>query len=141
LREEHRLRVFESRALRRMFGPKREKYGSWRKLHTDEIHNLYSSPNIDRMIKSRRMMLAEHVARMEDGRGVYGVLVGRSEGKRPLGIPRRRWEDNIKIDLMEIGIDGSNWIRLTQDRVRWQTFRHGNEPSGSIKKGGYSLTS
>jgi len=74
-------------------------------------------------------------------RGVYRVLVGRPEGKRPLGIPRRRWEDNIKIDLMEIGIDGSNWIRLTQDRVRWQTFRHGNEPSGSIKKGGYSLTS
>jgi hypothetical protein len=74
------------------------------------------------VIKSRRMRLAGHVARMREGRGVYRVLVGRPEGKRPLGRPRRRWEDNIKMDLREIGIDGSNWIRLAQDRVQWRAF-------------------
>jgi hypothetical protein len=74
-------------------------------------------------------------------RGVYRVLVGRPEGKRKLGRPRRRWEDNIKMDLRDIGIDGAKWIRLAQDRVRWRAFLHGNEPSVSIKKGGYSLTS
>jgi hypothetical protein len=84
--------------------------GSWRKLHNDELHNLYSSPNIVRVIKSRRMRWAGHVAHMEEGRDVCGVLVGRPEGKRPLGRPRRRWQDNIKLDLREIGIDGANWI-------------------------------
>jgi hypothetical protein len=118
LREEHRLRVFENRVLRRIFGPKREEDGSWRKLHNDELHNLYSSPNIVRVIKSRRMRWAGHVARMGEGRGVYRVSMGRPEGKRPLGRPRRRWKDNIKIDLREIGIDGANWIRLAQDRIR-----------------------
>jgi hypothetical protein len=111
LREEHRLRFFENRVLR-IFGPKREEDGSWRKLHNDELCSLYSSPNIIRVIKSRRMRWAGHVARMGEGRGVYRVSVGRPEGKRPLGRPRRRWEDNIKIDLREIGIDGANWIRL-----------------------------
>jgi hypothetical protein len=117
LREEHRLRVFENRVLR-IFGPKREEDGSWRKLHHDELHNLYSSPNIVRVIKSRRI----HVARMGEGRGVYRVLVERPEGKRPLGRPRRRWEDNIKLDLKVIGIDGANWIQLAQDRIQWRAF-------------------
>jgi hypothetical protein len=100
------------RVLRRIFGPKRDEDGSWRKLHNDELHILYSSPNIVRVIKSRRMRWAGHVARMGEGRGVYRVLVGRPEGKRPLGRPRRRWEDKIKMVLREIGIDGANWIRL-----------------------------
>jgi hypothetical protein len=108
--------------LRRIFGPKREEDGSWRKLHNDELHSLYSSPNIVSVIKSRRMRWAGHVARMGEGRGVYRVLVGRLEVKRPLGRPRRKWEDNIKIGLREIGIDGANWIRLPQDRVRWLAF-------------------
>jgi hypothetical protein len=120
LGEERRLRVFENRELRRIFGPKREGDGSWRKLHNDEFHSLYSSPNIVRVIKSRRMRWARHVARMGEGRGAYRVLVGRPEGKRPLGRPRRRWEDNIKMDLREIGIDGTNWILLAQDRVQWR---------------------
>jgi hypothetical protein len=100
--------VSESRVLRRIFGHKREKDGSWRKLHNDEFHSVYSSPNIVRVIKSRRMRWAGHVARMEEGRGVYRLLVGRPEGKSPLGRPRNRWEDNIKMDFREIGIDGEN---------------------------------
>jgi hypothetical protein len=98
--------------LRRIFGPMSEVDGSWRKLHNDELHDLYSSPNIVRVIKSRRMRWAGHVVRMGEVRDVYRLLVGRPEGKRPLGRPRRRWEDNIKMDLREIGIDGVNWIRL-----------------------------
>jgi hypothetical protein len=94
--------------LRKIFGPKREEDGSWRKLHNDELHSLYSSPNIVRVIKSRMMRWARHVARMGEGRGVYRVLVGRPKNKRPLGRPRRRWKDNIKMDLREIGIDGAN---------------------------------
>jgi hypothetical protein len=120
--EEHRLRVFENRVMRRIFGPKREEDGSWRKLHNDEPHNVYSSPNIVSMIKSRRMRWAGHVARVGEGRGAYRFLVGRPEGKRPLERPRRRWEDNIKTDLREIGIDGANWIQLAQDRVQWRAF-------------------
>jgi hypothetical protein len=91
-----------------------------RKLHNDELHGLYSSQNIVRVIKSRRMRWAGHMACMGEGRGVYRVLVGRPEDKRPLGRPRRRWEDNIKMDLREIGIDGANWIQLAQDRVQWR---------------------
>jgi hypothetical protein len=117
LREEHRLRVFENRVLRRIFGPKNEEDGSWRKLHNDELHDLYCSPNIVRVIKSRRMRWAGHVARMWEGRGVYRVLVGKPESKGPLGRPRRRWEDNIKMDLKEIGIDGANYIQQAQDGV------------------------
>jgi hypothetical protein len=94
--------------LRRIFGPKREEDGSWRKLHNDELHSLYSSPNMARVIKSRRMRWAGYVARMGEGRGVYRVLVGKPEGKRPLGRPRRRWEDDIKMDLREIGINEAN---------------------------------
>jgi hypothetical protein len=120
--EEHRLRVFQNRVLRRIFGPKREEDGSWRKVHNDELRSLYSSLNIVRVIKSRRMRWAGQVARMGEGRGAHRVLVGRPKGKRPLGRPRRRWEDNIKMDLGEIGIDGANWIRLAQDRVQWRAF-------------------
>jgi hypothetical protein len=108
--------------LRRIFGPKREEDGSWRKLHNDEFYYLYSSPNIVRVIKSRRMRWAGHVARIKEGRGDCRDLVGRPEGKRPLGKPRCMWEDNIKMDLREIGIDGANWIRLAQDRVQWRAF-------------------
>jgi hypothetical protein len=122
LGEEQRLRVFKNREPRKMFGPKREEDGAWRKLHDDEIHRLHSSPNIVRVIKSRRIKWAGHVTRMGEGRGVYRVLVGRPDGKRPLGRPRRRWEDNIKMDLRKIGIDGSNWIQLAQDGVQWRTF-------------------
>jgi hypothetical protein len=122
LGQEHRLRVSENRVLRKIFGPKREEDGSWRKLHNDELHSLCSSPNFVRVIKSRRMRGAGYVTRMGEGRGVYRVLVGRPEGKRPLGRPRHRWEDNINMDLREIGIDGANWIRLAQDRVQWRAY-------------------
>jgi hypothetical protein len=114
--------TFENRVLRRIFGPKRDEDGLWRKLHNGELHNLYSSPNIVRVIKSRRVRWAGHVVRMGEGRGVYRVLVERSEEKRPLGRPRCRLEDNIKMDLREIGIDGANWIRLVQGRVQWWAF-------------------
>jgi hypothetical protein len=118
--EEQRLRVFENRVLRKIYGPKREKDASWRKLHNDELHSLYSSLNIVRVIESRRVRWAGHVAHMGEGRGVYRVLVGRPEGKRPLERPRRRWEDNI--NLRERGIDGANWIQLAQDRVQWRAL-------------------
>jgi hypothetical protein len=121
-RKEHRLRVFENRVLRRIFGPKREEDRSWRKLHNDELHNLYSSPNTVRVTKSRRLRWAGHVARMGERRGVYRVLVGRPEWKRSLGRQRRLWEDNIKMVLRETGIDGTNLIRLIQDRVQWRAF-------------------
>jgi hypothetical protein len=120
LREEHRLRVFENSVLRKISGPKREKAGSWIKLDNDEHHSLYSSLNIVRVIKSRRMRWVGHVAHMGEGRGFYMVLVGRPKGKRPLGRPRCRWEDNIKMYFREIGIDGVNWIHLAQGRVQWQ---------------------
>ena len=106
MREEHRLRVFENRVLRRIFGPRRDKVtGEWRRLHDEELSDLYSSPSIVRVIKSRRMRWAGHVLRMGEKKGVYRLLVGKPEGKRPLGRPRRRWEDNIKIDLQEVGCE------------------------------------
>jgi hypothetical protein len=89
-------------------------------LLNDELHSLYCSPNIVRVIKSRRMRWVGHVARMGEGRGVYRFLIGRPESKRPLRRPRSRWEDNIKMDLREIGIDGANWIQLAQDRIHWR---------------------
>jgi hypothetical protein len=116
LREEDRLRVFGNRVLRGIFGPKRDEIrGDWRKLHSGGLHNLYSSPGIIRQIKSRRMRWARHVARMGEGRNVYRVLVGKPEGKRPLGRPKRRWEDGIKMDLKEIGWgvwSGFSWLRI-----------------------------
>jgi hypothetical protein len=107
LREEHRLRVFENRVLRRIFGSKRDEVtGEWRTLHSGELHNLYLSSDIIRQIKSRSKRWAGHVARMGEGRKVYRVLVGKPEGKRPLGRPRLRWEDVIRMVVKEIGWGG-----------------------------------
>jgi hypothetical protein len=115
--------VFENRVLRRIFGPKRDEVTEgWRKLHNEQLHNLYSSPSIIRMIKSRRMRWAGHVARKGAKRNAYRLLVGNPEGKRPLERPRRRWVDNIKIDLREIGWDGGDWIGLAQDRDQWRAL-------------------
>ncbi|KAJ4439263.1 hypothetical protein ANN_07383 [Periplaneta americana] len=123
LREEHRLRVFENKVLRKIFGAKRDKVtGEWRKLHNTELHALYSSPDIIRNIKSKRLRWAGHVARMGESRNAYRVLVGRPEGKRPLGRPRRRWEDNIKMDLREVGYDDREWINLALDRDQWRAY-------------------
>jgi len=116
LMEEHRQRVFENRALKRIFGPKRDEVtGEWGKLHNEKFNDLYSSPNTVWVIKSRRMRWVGHVASMREGRGVYKVVVRKPEGKRPLGRPRHRWEDNIK---MAVGCGGMNWIDLAQDRGR-----------------------
>jgi hypothetical protein len=114
LREEGRLRVFENRMLKRVFGPKRDEVtGEWRKLHKEELSDLYPLPNIVRMVKSRRMRWAGHVALMGEGRGVNRVLVEKPEEKRPFGRPRRRWEDNIKMDLQEVGgVVGTGWSWL-----------------------------
>jgi hypothetical protein len=113
VREEHKLRVFENRVLR-IFGPKRDGVtGEWRKLHNEELHNLYSSPSKIRIIKSRRMRCTGHVARMGEKRNVYRLLVGKPEGKKPLGRPRGRWIDNIKMDLLEIGLSVVDWIGCT----------------------------
>jgi len=123
LREEGKLRVFENMVLRRIFRPRREEVtGEWTRLHNEELSDLYSSPNIVRVIKLRRMRWAGHVARMGDERGVYRVLVGKLEGKRSLGRRRRRWVDNIRMDLQEVGCGYMDWIGLAQDRDRWRTL-------------------
>jgi hypothetical protein len=125
VREEHKLRVFENRVLKRIFGPKRDGVtGEWRKLHNEELHNLYSSPSIIRIIKSWRKRWAGHVARMAENRNVYRLLVGKPEGKRPLGIPRRRWMDNIEMDLFRDRIEcfGLDWTGLALDRYRWRAL-------------------
>jgi hypothetical protein len=96
--------------------------GGWRKLHSEELHGLYSSPSIIRVIKARRMRLAGHVARIGEVRGAYNILVGRPEGRRQLGRPRRRWEDNIKMYLREIGFGDLDWIYWAQDRDRWRAL-------------------
>jgi hypothetical protein len=120
-REERRLRVFENRVLRIIFGPRRDEVrGEWRKLHNEEINDLYASPNIGRVIKWR-MRSAGHVARMGE-RCVYTVLVGKPEGKKPLGRHSRRWEDNTQVDLQEVGCGGMDWIDQAQDRQRWRAF-------------------
>ena len=123
LREESKLRVFENMVLRRIFGPRRDEVtGEWRRLHNEELSDLYSSPNIVRVIKSRRMRWAGHVACMGEERVAYRVLVGKPEGKRPLGRPRRIWVDNIRMDLQEVGCGYVDWIGLAQDRDRWRTL-------------------
>jgi hypothetical protein len=115
--------VFENKVLNRVFGPKKDEIiRGWRKLHNKELHNLYSSPNIIRMIKSRRMRWAGHVARMGEKVNAYRISVGKQEGKRPLGRPGHRWENNIKRDLREIGMGGVNWINLAQDRDQWRAL-------------------
>jgi hypothetical protein len=116
LREECRLRVFENKVLRRILGPKRDEVtGEWRKLQDKELYALYSSPNIIRVIKSRRLRQAGHVAGMGDRRGSKRASVGTPDGRRPLERPRRRWKGNIKMDLREVGWGawtGSIWIRI-----------------------------
>jgi hypothetical protein len=115
--------VFENRVLRRICGPRRnEVTGEWRRLHNEELIDLYSSLNILRVIKSRRMRWAGHVARMGEKRGVYRALVGKPEVKRTLGRPRRRWEDNIRTELREVGCGCVDWIGLAQDRDRWRAL-------------------
>ena len=123
VREERKLRVFENVVLRRIFGPRRDEVtGEWKRLHNEELNDLYSSPNIVRVIKSRRMRWAGHVARMGEERWVYRVLVGKPEGRRPLGKLRRRWVDNIRMDLQEVVCGYMDWIGLAQDRDRWRTL-------------------
>jgi hypothetical protein len=123
LREERKLRVTENRVLRRLFGHKRDEVtGKWTKLHIEDLSDLYSLPNIFRVIKSRSMRWADHVARMRPRRGLYRIFVGKSEGKRPLGRPRCRWEDNINMDLQEVGCGCMDWIDLAQDRGMWRAF-------------------
>jgi hypothetical protein len=96
--------------------------GEWRKLHNEELNNLYSLPNIVRVVKLRRMRWAGHVARMGKDKSVHRVLVGKPEGKRPLGRPRRKWEDNIKMDLHEVGGDCGDWMEWAQNRDRWRAL-------------------
>jgi hypothetical protein len=116
-REKYRLEVFEDRVLTRIFGPKRvEVKGGWKKLHNEELRDLYSSPSIIRIIKSRRMRSAGHVARMGEKRNVYRLLAGKPEGKRPLGRQRCSWVDNIETDVVERGYADVDWIRLAKDR-------------------------
>jgi hypothetical protein len=115
--------VFENRVLRRVFGPKRDEVTvEWRELHNEELNGLYSLPNIVRVVKSRRMRWEGHVARMGEERGVHRVLVGKPEGKWPLGRPRRIWEDNIKMDVQEVGGGRGDWMELAQDRDRWRAL-------------------
>ena len=112
--------MFENKVLRKIFGAKKDEFtGEWRTLHNAELHALYSSPNIIRSLKSRRMRWAGQVARTEQSRNAYRVLVGKTEEKRPPGRPRRRLEDNIKMDLREVGCDPGEWMDLAEDRDQW----------------------
>jgi len=121
--ERTRLRVLESRVLRRIIGHKRDDVKrEWRKLHNEELNDLYFSPNIILVMKSRGIMWAVHVARMGERRGLYRILLGKSEGRRPLGRPRHRWEDNIKMHLQEVGFGVMDWIEVARDRDRWRAL-------------------
>jgi hypothetical protein len=123
LREVHRLRAFENKVLRRIFGPKRDEVtGEWRKLHNKELHVFYSSPCLIRIIKATRMRWAGHVAQMGEKRSTYGLLVGKPEGKRLLGRPGHRWVDNIRMDFGGLGWGDVDLIGLPQDRNRWRTL-------------------
>ena len=123
LREERKLRVFEKMVFRRISGPRRDEItGEWRRMHNEELNDLYSSPNIVLVIKSRRMRWARHVARMGEEMGVYRFLVRKPEGRRPMGRPRRRWVDNIRMDLQEVVCVYMDWIGRAQDRDRWRTL-------------------
>ena len=115
--------MFGNRVLRRIFEPRRDEVmGEWGRLHNKELNDFYSSPNIVRVIKSRRMRWAGHVAHMGEERGVYRVLVGKPEARRSLGRPRRRWADNIRTNLQEVGCGYMDWIGLAQDRDSWRTL-------------------
>jgi len=121
VREERKLRVFQNRVLRRIFGPRRDEVtGEWRRLHNEELSDLYSSPNTVRVIKSRRMRWAGYVTRLGEEIEVYRVLVGKPEGRRPLVRPRRRWVDNIRMDLQEVGCGYMDWIGFSQDKEGWR---------------------
>jgi hypothetical protein len=133
LREERRLRVFENMVLRRLFGPRRDEVtGEWRKLHNEDLNDL---PNIVRVVTSRKVRWAGHVARMGEDRAVHRFLVGKPEGKRPLARPRRRWEDNIKMDVKQVGGGRGDRMELSQDRDGWRALVSTvkKKPSGSIK--------
>jgi hypothetical protein len=117
------MRVSENEVLRRIFGPKREEVvGGWRRLHNEELLNLYTSRHVIQVIKGRRMRWAGHAARIKMMRNAYNILVEKPKWKRRLGRPSRRWEDNIRMDLGEIGWKGVGWIHLAQDREQWQAF-------------------
>jgi hypothetical protein len=112
-----------NRALRRIFGPKKDEVtGGWRKLHNEELHNLYSSPSIIRMMKSRMMRWTGHVAQMAEKWNAYRIFVRKPDGKRPLGRQRRRWVDNIKMELRETRWGDMDWIDLAQDRDQWRAL-------------------
>ena len=126
--------MFENKVLKKIFGAKRDEIaGERRKLHNAELHALYSSPNIIRNLKSRRLRWAGHVARVEQSRNAHRVLVGKPEGKRPLRMPIRRWEDNIKMDLRKVGCDPGDWIAIAEDRGPMAGLcKGGNEPPCSF---------
>ena len=119
-RKERRLRVFKDTIPRRIFGPKRDANEEWRRIHNEELNSLYRSPNIVRVIKSRRLGWTGDVARMEEGWSAFEILTGKPTRKRPLGRPRRRWEDNIIMDHQVIGINTRNWVDSAQDRDFWR---------------------
>jgi hypothetical protein len=122
-REERKLRVFENMVLRRIFYPRRDEVTmEWRRLPNEELNDLYSTPNIVRVIKWRRIRWAGHVARMGEEKGVYRILVGKPEGRRPLGRPRRRWVNNIRMGIHDVGCGYMEWIGLAQDRDTWRTL-------------------
>ena len=134
LREESRLSVFENRILRRILELKRDENGEWRRFHSKELHSLYRSPNIVRVITSIRLRWAGYVARREEGRSAFKILTGKPTGKRPLGRPRRRWEDNIRMELEEIDVNAGNWVDSAQEKNYWRVlFEYGIETPSSIR--------